>query len=326
MRYADTHCDISDNILYAYPEKKDQFDSFVPAKESILPHQIDLKKIIDSKAKILFWSMCPVDFGETIRISSRWEEYQKHLSLYRFLLDRYSDYFQLITDRKSAQQVIDDSKKIGVVFHIEGMDMVNASNDIDRLYEDGVRSFGLCGITSNQHVRSGTQHPFNEERLNSHAIEMIQKLNAMPVCIDLAHMADGAFFHVLEIVNRPVIVSHTNARAICEDGQNMSDDQLRALKKNGALVSMSAFPLLLTGTTARVSDFVAHIEYVLSFLNPAHIAIGSDFDGMFAPVGDGMETMSAVQSMLLELEKKIGAPITEQIAYKNVESMILSTF
>jgi membrane dipeptidase len=57
--------------------------------------------------------------------------------------------------------------------------------------------------------------------------------------IDVSHISDSAFFQVLKITNTPVIASHSNARAVCDNPRNLTDEMLLALKQNGGVIQMS---------------------------------------------------------------------------------------
>jgi membrane dipeptidase len=44
------------------------------------------------------------------------------------------------------------------------------------------------------------------------------------------------------VAKAPVIASHSSARALCSVSRNLTDDQLRALAKNGGVVMVNFFP------------------------------------------------------------------------------------
>lgn len=298
VRYADAHCDISDNILYAYPEKIDHFESFVPEKNGWLPHQIDLQKIISSGIKLMVWSICPVDISdEKVKISSSFDEFLRHVDIYTTLLNRYSNIFTLILSTADLNESFLASNKIGVILHLEGMDLVQNVSDLQKVYSYGVRSFGLCGITSNHLAYSGTEHPENKKELSNLGKQILQELEKMRVAIDYAHLADGAFFSVAEISTKPIYVSHTNCREVHFDGQNMTDLQLKKITESDGLCGMSLFPLLLTGKDATIDDFIDHIKYAEQFLTEKNICIGSDFDGMSFPAMSNCPHIGEVQKV-----------------------------
>ncbi len=44
--------------------------------------------------------------------------------------------------------------------------------------------------------------------------------------IDVSHLNEKSFWDLTEIVEGPVIASHSNAKALCNVARNLSDEQL----------------------------------------------------------------------------------------------------
>lgn len=51
--------------------------------------------------------------------------------------------------------------------------------------------------------------------------------------VDVSHLSERAFWDLCEIAERPVIASHSNARACCAHSRNLTDEQFRALCQLG---------------------------------------------------------------------------------------------
>ncbi len=322
MWYADAHCDISDSILYAYPAKLKQFNHFSSPARGILPHQIDLSEIKKANTKFMVWSICPVDFllNGKMKISARYEEFLLHLHLYKKLLTRYPNTFELITEAEQLDESFATRKKIGVILHLEGLDCIKNPIELDLLYNEGIRSFGFCGITSNHLTRSGTEHPGNQEKISGLAKKIVKKLSHMPVAIDYAHLADGAFFEIANILHpRPIYVSHGNCRSLYNSGQNLTDRQLNLLYKSNGLLGITLFPFLLTGKTATIQDFMNHVKYAKDKSGIDHICIGSDFDGMGYPVLTGCESMKKIPFLLKKMESMFSKKEIQKIAFENLK-------
>jgi len=67
---------------------------------------------------------------------------------------------------------------------------------------------------------------------------VLWRLNDLGVMIDVSHVSDRSFHDVLALTRAPVIASHSCARALSDHPRNLSDDMLRALKKNGGVIQL----------------------------------------------------------------------------------------
>src|SRR5690606_39335822 len=85
---------------------------------------------------------------------------------------------------------------------------------------------------------------------------------------------------VLEVSSRPVIASHSNARALCDHVRNLTDDQIRALAANGGVMGLTFCPPFVDPYKADVDRVVDHALHVLDLVGPDHLGLGSDFDGI----------------------------------------------
>jgi membrane dipeptidase len=69
--------------------------------------------------------------------------------------------------------------------------------------------------------------------------EVVRELNGLGVMVDISHVADTTFNDVIATSAAPVLASHSSCRAISSHVRNMSDDQIRALAKNGGVMMIN---------------------------------------------------------------------------------------
>ena len=110
---------------------------------------------------------------------------------------------------------------------------------IDAYYNLGARYLTLCH-TSNNDISDSSNDPRGPEHngLSNFGEKVIKRLNQLGMMIDVSHISDSAFFQALNISNTPVIASHSNARAVCDNPRNLTDEMLLALKQNGGVIQM----------------------------------------------------------------------------------------
>lgn len=149
---------------------------------------------------------------------------------------------------------------------------------------------------------------------------LVKEMNRLGVVIDVSHLSDKGFYDVIELSERPIAASHSNARGLCRDIRNLTDDMLFKLAENEGVTGMNFANHFLNNDPERGRDtipcVVEHIKYIKKKIGVEHIAIGSDFDGIDPNIS--LKDASMMGELLHALEKEgFTATEIEKIAYKN---------
>ena len=123
----------------------------------------------------------------------------------------------------------------------------------------------------------GSAHGLEQAGLTPFGREVVARLESLNMMIDLSHASVQTIDDVLVIVRRPVVVSHTGVRGTCDNGRNLSDQQLQRIAETGGLVAIGFWSTAVCGES--VEDIVRAIAYTANKIGIDHVALGSDFDG-----------------------------------------------
>lgn len=189
---------------------------------------------------------------------------------------------------------------------------------LEVFYRQGLRAIGLTWNHRNELADGlGVQSSYG---LTSFGREVVQRMNALGMVVDLAHINEAGFWEALELSRDPIIVSHANAKALCGHRRNMSDAQLDAIRDKGGFVGICFAPSFLhtDATQASLDDVIRHIDYICERIGPEHVAFGSDYDGIEA-TPQGLEDVATFPRVLERLES-MGYSETDRarIAHGNV--------
>jgi len=169
--------------------------------------------------------------------------------------------------------------KTALLLAVEHADGVEGSLHILRsLYEIGVRSIGLTHNRSSL-AADGCGEARDGVGLTKFGVQLVREMNRLGIVVDLAHASPSAFYHVLEVSERPVIFSHGNARALCDHQRNLDDRQLEALAAAGGVIGVSFVPDFIDAHAPSFERLLDHIDHIRSVAGVDVIGIGSDFDG-----------------------------------------------
>jgi membrane dipeptidase len=73
---------------------------------------------------------------------------------------------------------------------------------------------------------------------------------------------------------RPLVISHTGARALTDHPRNTADETIRAVADKGGVVGVYFMPFLTSDSHPKGADLIAHVEHVARIAKTA--GIGTD--------------------------------------------------
>jgi membrane dipeptidase len=180
-------------------------------------------------------------------------------------------------------------KGIGGILHLEGAEALGKDKDIlEFLFESGLRSMGLTWNNSNL-LSGGIGAGKDAGGLSRWGREVVQEMDKMGIILDGAHISERGYFDLLEVYNKPLLVTHANSRTLCPHPRNLSDKQLLALKENGGIIGITQVSDFVKEPGASLEDLLDHIVYIADLIGVKHLALGSDFDGAEDIVMPGVE-------------------------------------
>ncbi len=146
---------------------------------------------------------------------------------------------------------------------------------MDRLFDAGFRITGLTHFFDNE--VGGSAHGLEKGGLTPFGRQVVARLEAHGMLIDLAHASKPLIDDVLAMARRPVLVSHTGVTGTCPGPRNLSDDHLKRIAATGGVVGIGYWDGAVC--VPSVPNIVKAIRYAVDQVGVAHVALGSDFNG-----------------------------------------------
>lgn len=159
--------------------------------------------------------------------------------------------------------------------------------EIDRLPVLHARGVRFLTLTWGGSTCIGGSHD-TEDGLTDFGRLVVERCFALGIIPDLSHASDATIADVLDLARaagRPVIATHSNARAVRQHNRNLTDEQFAAIRDLGGIVGISLCPAHLAAkdepcTPGKVVD---HIEHYLSLGGADTVCLGCDLDGTGLP-------------------------------------------
>lgn len=179
--------------------------------------------------------------------------------------------FCLKNDRIGCLLTLEDGGILGKDIHA-----------VQDFYEKGVRLVTLTWNTENLIGYPRSSDPVKMQRgLKPYGFAVVEELERLGIAVDVSHLSDGGFRDVLRVCKKPVVASHSNARAVWDHPRNLTDDMIRAVADSGGVIGLNfGGEFLGPGRGNRAEYIVRHAQHILRVGGENVLALGSDFDGI----------------------------------------------
>ena len=207
------------------------------------------------------------------------------------LIESQSDLKQFMIKRELNPTLI------GALIGTEGSHALDGDlNNIERLYNKGFRMMSLHHFFDNK--LGGSLHGITGQGLTDFGRQSIVEMLRLNIIIDVSHSSENVVKDVLDITNRPIVVSHTGFNGHCESPRNINDGLMQSIAKKGGLIGVGFWDGAVCDNTPK--SVAEAIVYGIELIGVDHVALGSDFDGAITPGFDSSELV-AITHELLEL-------------------------
>jgi microsomal dipeptidase-like Zn-dependent dipeptidase len=165
---------------------------------------------------------------------------------------------------------------------------------VDRLFDAGFRMLGLTHFFDNE--VGGSAHGVDKGGLSDLGYDVVRRMEALGILVDLAHASPALIDDVLGIVTRPLVVSHTGVKGTCDNRRNLDDGRLEDIAATGGVIGIGLWPTAVCGEAP--SDWARAVRYAVDLVGVDHVGLGSDWDGAVAAIVDASETVHLTQALM----------------------------
>lgn len=164
-----------------------------------------------------------------------------------------------------------------VVLGLEGLRNLKCVEDIDKLYDLGFRHAMLTWNEENKYATGAKANP--NRGITEEGKRLLLRMQEKGMIIDLAHLNEKSFFEALEIVNQNIIYSHGNCKSLCEHVRNVTDKQMKALKKVDGLLGLTLANNFVDPVKENqtMDKFLEHVKHAIDIMGVDNICFGFDF-------------------------------------------------
>ena len=241
--------------------------------------------------------------------------------MHDFCLREMADNADIVRHCRTGREVDETvaEGKTAALLSIEGADLIDCDvYKVETVAQWGVRL--LNPVWNRANVLSGTNAEEPERGLSAAGRDFIHVLEEHAIYPDVSHLSDAGFWDLVHIARRPIVASHSNARAVCPHRRNLTDDQFRAIRDLGGVAGLNLYLDFVGQPT--MDALLAHVEHFLALDGEKTLCLGGDLDGCEA-LAAGMTGMQDVPKLYETLKARgYGDALLEDIFWNNLRRLI----
>lgn len=316
----DAHCDIWTDLTHHYlAGEHDIFRKY---------HYERLKKGGIEGGIFVIWNDPPFDENPL----ERTRQMQAAITQERL---ECADILSIVTSYDEMMKAREAGRMYTFIGH-EGLKSIGEDLDlIDDFYQFGARH---AGLTWNEENALATGARGSSDRgLTDLGRRAVRKIQDLGMILDVSHLNDRSFWDLMDTASGPVVATHSNCRALCDQARNLTDEQIKELARTGGMVGINSFNEFVHPEEDKqtVANLVKHLVHMVDLIGIDHVGFGFDFDEFLC--GDTLSTFSSQSNTytigledashvpnIIEEMRRVGfhEDEIEKVAYKNWHRMI----
>lgn len=207
------------------------------------------------------------------------ENYTQTLDNIAAWLGRFRRYHETVLQVKSVEDILRAKRenKVGVILGFQNATPIE--NDLERLAL--FRALGVLIIQVTFHERNLLGSGCYERRddgLSHFGVDAIEDMNRLGILIDLSHVGIRSTIEAIEASEKPVAITHANAKSYYDVPRNKTDEALKRVAEGGGVIGATAIAAFLrTGSDSTLADYIDAIDDMVARVGIDHVGVGADF-------------------------------------------------
>ncbi len=234
----DTHNDMPTKML------DDGYDADVRHRPGFAKNEgeTDLPRLVESGITAQFLSAF-VDAEYAMRRPDQsYSRVLAYIDTIHAFTNRHPDKLLFATTAADVRRAKQEGK-VAVFIGVEGGHAIeNSLDNLRELYRRGARYMTLTWNNGNAWAGSSIGvNGTSTGGLTDFGKQVVREMNRLGMLVDISHVSDATFYDAVATSTSPVIASHSSARALDPAPRNLTDDQLRAVARNGGVVNVNFY-------------------------------------------------------------------------------------
>ncbi len=192
-----------------------------------------------------------------------------------FLAHHAEDFLRVdtIADLERAKKL----DKIGIVIGQQNSEHFRTVDDVNRFYAMGQR---VSQLTYRPNRIGGGSTDFRDPGLTEYGAQVVERMNELGMAVDVSHCADKTTLDAIEVSHKPVLVTHSNCRALVHaSARCKTDAEIRKLASKGGVIGITMVRYFVGAVgPITIENVLDHVDHVVNLVGVEHVGVGTDVD------------------------------------------------
>ncbi|HZN01883.1 MAG TPA: membrane dipeptidase, partial [Pyrinomonadaceae bacterium] len=187
------------------------------------------------------------------------------------------DYFMRI-DSVADLKRVKQSGKLGIILGVQNSEQFRRPDDVDFFRGLGQRVSQLTYNARNLIGNGSTER--RDEGISDFGVSIIERMNKVGMAVDVSHCGDRTTLDAFEISKKPVLITHSNCRALVPGHPRLkTDEAIKKVGQAGSVMGITGVRMFVKGDEPTTVEHVLdHFDHVRKLIGPEHLGVGSDID------------------------------------------------
>ncbi len=170
------------------------------------------------------------------------------------------------------------SGKIGILLGLQNSDQFRGPEDVDFFRGLGQRVSQLTYNSRNLIGNGSTER--RDDGISDFGVAIIERMNKVGMAVDVSHCGDRTTLDAFEISKKPVLITHSNCRALVPGHPRLkTDEAIKRVGAAGSVMGITGVRMFVKGDEPTTIEHVLdHFDHVTKLIGPEHLGVGSDMD------------------------------------------------
>jgi membrane dipeptidase len=170
------------------------------------------------------------------------------------------------------------SGKVGILLGLQNSDQFRRPDDVNFFHALGQRVSQLTYNSRNLIGNGSTER--RDEGISDFGAAIIERMNKVGMAVDVSHCGDRTTLDAFEISKKPVLITHSNCRALAPGHPRCkADEAIRKVGEAGSVMGITGVRMFVKNDEpTTIEDLLNHFDHVRKLIGPQHLGVGSDID------------------------------------------------
>ena len=193
------------------------------------------------------------------------------------LIANHDEHFMRI-DSPGDLNRVKTSGKIGIMIGLQNSEQFRRPDDVDFFHGIGQRVSQLTYNARNLIGNGSTER--RDDGISDFGVSIIERMNKVGMAVDVSHCGDRTTLDAFEISKKPVLITHSNCRALVPGHPRLkTDEAIKKVGEAGSVMGITGVRMFVKGDEpTTVEHVIDHFDHVVKLIGPEHLGVGSDMD------------------------------------------------